>query len=122
VRVAGRTPPSSAERPSSRRRSPAGGRPAQRGGTGSGGGWIKWAVAALFVAVAAIVLGVYAARPRESRRRSLAVPDHYRGRDVQDAITRSMGGKSMEEWCREQEKDNEMVQGRRDRRKGRTGR
>jgi hypothetical protein len=119
VQVAGRKPAPDAERGASPRRSVGAGRPASRSGD-SGGGWIKWAVLAVFVAVAAIALGVCANRPRGGRRRALSVPDHYRGgSDGQDRITRSMGGKSMEEWCRENEKDNEMVQGRRSRRSGR---
>ncbi len=39
-------------------------------------------------------------------------------RPGRDRITESMGGKSMKEWCAENEKDNEMVQARRARRKG----
>jgi len=77
---------------------------------------------AVFVAVVVFAVGIYASRTREPERRRLSVPDHYRGGDVQDAITRSMGGKSMEEWCKEHEKDNEMVQQRRACRKQRSGR
>lgn len=125
VQLAARTPAAPAERPASPRRpSAARTSPARHpASSASGGGeWIKWVLLAAFVAVVVSALGVYVRHSSRPPSRSPSIPDHYRGGDVQDNITRSMGGKSMEAWCKENEKDNEMVQQRRARRKGRTGR
>ncbi len=84
--------------------------------------WVVLGVLVFAVVVAMLVAAAVSASKGGSKRGGVrfVYGDGSSGRRYgRDATTESMGGKSMKEWCAEHEKDNEMVQQRRARRRGR---
>ena len=84
----------------------------RRSGSGSP---LKWLFLVAFL-VGAVVFVSYAAQQRKQRR--LRPTRVSRQRTAYDPITASMGGKSMKEWCAEQDRTNKALKERRSRMRG----
>lgn len=88
------------------------------------GSHLKWVVVGIVAVMAVVVLLAVAAVNQANRETSGTGVRFVYGegesaqRPARDSITASMGGKSMKEWCAQNDKDNEMVQQRRARRRG----